>query len=327
MTRRAVLTGVAAAFAPVAQAQQRNSMRRLGVLLGFPDIPLTRLRSGALVEGLGVLGWKEGVNLHIDLRWASADVAVIERDAAELIALGPDLLFAGGSSTAVEALRRQTGTIPIVFAFVADPVGQGFVASLAHPGGTITGFSNFDAPMAGKWLAMLTQITPPVARAAVLFNPATAPYASLMLRALEDTATSLAVSVRAAPCRDDSEIEAMIAGLAREEHGGVLVLPDVFATVHRATIATLAARYRLPAIYPYRDFITQGGLMSYGIDDIDLYRRAATYVDRILKGDKPGDLPVQRPTKFALVINLKTAKALGVTIAPSLLTTADEVIE
>ena len=230
-------------------------------------------------------------------------------------------------SPAVEALRRQTSTIPIVFALVTDPVGQGFVASLARPGGNITGFSAYDPPMAGKWLGMLTQITPPVARVAVLFNPATAPYAGLMLRAIEDAAPSFAVTVRAAPVHDDAEIEAMMAGLAREERGGLLVLPGAFTNVHRDAIVALAARHRLPAVYPFRFFATIGGLMSYGIDHDDLFRRAAAYVDRILKGAKPGDLPVQRPTKFELVINLKTAKALGITVAPSLLATADEVIE
>ncbi len=225
------------------------------------------------------------------------------------------------------AKTRGDVGMPIVFTGVGDPVGQGFVESLARPGGTITGFSAYDPPMAGKWLGMLTQITPPVARVAVLYNPATAPFAGLMLRVIEDAAPPLAVAVRAVPVRDVAEIEAMMMGLAREERGGVLVLPDSFAAAHRDAIIALAARYRLPAIYAYRYFAASGGLMSYGIEPNDLFRRAAAYVDRILKGAKPGDLPVQNPTKFELAINLNTAKALGVTIPPSLIAAADEVIE
>ena len=329
-TRRAVLAGIAATMAPgplVAQAPQRDGMRRLGVLMSYlANDPVGKARAAALVQGLGALNWHEGDNLWIDWRWAGSDPALYKRYAAELAALGPDLLLAQGSAP-VEALRRQTSTIPIVFAIVVDPVGQGFVASLARPGGNITGFSSYDPPMAGKWLEMLTQITPPAARVAVLYNPATAPYAGLMLRAIEDAAPSVAVEVRAAPCRDDAEIEAMMVALAREEHGGLLVLPGVFTDVHRDAIVALAARHRLPAVYPLRYFTAIGGLMSYGEDDYDLSRRSASYVDRILKGAKPADLPVQAPAKFEMVINLKTAKALGVTVAPSLLATADVVIE
>jgi putative ABC transport system substrate-binding protein len=303
-------------------------MRRLGVLIGWRESdPIGQARATILVQGLDTLGWKEGGNLRIDWRWFGGDPALFERNAAELVALGPDVLLAGGSSTAVAALQRQTSSIPIVFVQVADPVGQGFVASLARPGGNITGFSNYDPPMAGKWLGMLTQITPPVGRVAVLYNPATAPYAGLMLHAIEEAAGSLAVAVRAAPVNDDAEIEAMMAGLAREERCGLLVLPDPFTGGHRDTIIAAAARHRLPAVYPFRYFTASGGLMSYGIDQDDLYRRGASYVDRILRGAKPADLPVQRPTKFELAINLKTAKALGVTIPPSLLAAADEVIE
>jgi putative ABC transport system substrate-binding protein len=246
--------------------------------------------------------------------------------AAELVALSPDAILAQ-SSPAVVALRRDTNTIPVVFVTVTDPVGRGFVASLAHPGGNITGFSDFDAPMAGKWLGMLTQIMPPVARVAVLFNPATAQQAGLMLRAIEDTAPSFAVAVRPAPVQDDSEIEAMMAGLARDERGGVLVLAEIFTWMHCDAIIAAAARHRLPAIYYDRSFVAAGGLMSYGLDPADQFRRAASYVDRILKGSSPGDLPVQNPIKFELTINLRTAKALGLTIAPMLLGTADEMIE
>jgi len=231
------------------------------------------------------------------------------------------------ASPSVEALQRQTRTIPIVFVTVADPIGQGFVANLAHPGGNTTGFSVFDAPMAGKWLEMLTQITPPVTRVAMLFNPATTPYANLMFRAMEDAAPSFAVAVRAAPVNSESEVDAMMAALAREGRGGVLVLTSIFTVTHRDAIIALAARHRLPAVYAYSFFAEAGGLMSYGVDVADVHRRAADYVNRILKGDKPGDLPVQMPIKFNLVINLKTAKALDITVATSLLATADEVIE
>jgi putative ABC transport system substrate-binding protein len=255
-----------------------------------------------------------------------AGLAATPRYAAELIALDPEVLVVWGSP-GVGALGRQTSRIPIVLVNVTDPVGQGFAESLAHPGGNITGFTDYDPPMAGKWLRMLTQIIPPVARVAVLFNPTTAPFAGPMLRVIEESAPSLAVAVRAAPCHDDAETEAMMIGLAREERAGLLVLPENFVIVHRHAIITLAARYRLPAVYPYRFFTTSGGLMSYGIDPNELFRRAASYVDRILKGAKPADMPVQNPDKFKLVINLKTAQALGITVAPSLLTTADEVIE
>jgi putative tryptophan/tyrosine transport system substrate-binding protein len=316
----------AVAWPLVARAQQADRMRRIGVLMSSPNNSDGQAIAAAFVQGLGVLNWHEGGNLRIDWRWAGAVPALYDRYAAELVALGPDLIV-GRTSPAIVALRRQTRTIPIVFVVVTDPVGQGFVESLAHPGGNITGFSNYDAPMATKWLGMLTQVTPHVASVAVFYNPLTAPYAGLMLHTIEEAAPRLTVAVRAAPCRDDSEIEAMIAGLAREDRSGLLVLPDTFTQVHRDAIIALAARHRVPAVYPYREFIALGGLMSYGIDLNDLLPRSADYVDRILKGEKPGNLPVQAPTKFELVINLKTAKALDITIAPSLLGNADEVIE
>ena len=237
------------------------------------------------------------------------------------------LRYSWARPTPIQALRRQTHTIPIVFVGVADPIGQGLVASLSHPGGDITGFSIFDAPMAGKWLGMLTQITPPVARVAVLFDPATTLYADLMLRACEEAARSLALAVRAERVNNDSEIETAMAGVAREERGGVLVLPSAFSLAHRDAIVGIAAQHRVPAVYGITLFAASGGLMAYSTDITDLLRRAADYVDRILNGAKPGDLPIQQPTKFDLVINLKAAKALGVTISPTLLSTADEVIE
>jgi putative tryptophan/tyrosine transport system substrate-binding protein len=322
------LGGATAAWPLAVRAQQPSGMRRLGVLMSnLANDPEGRARAAALMQGLGTLNWKDGGDLRIDWRWAGGDFALFEQYAAELVALGPDVLLAGSSSVAVEALRRHTSTIPIVFTGISDPIGQGFVANLARPGGTVTGLSSFDPPIAGKWLEMLTQITPPVARVAVLFNPATAPYAGLYVRAIEEAAPSFAVTMRAAPCHDDAEIEAMIAGLAREGRGGLIALPDPFILVHREAIVGIAGRHSVPAVYPFRFLATMGGLMSYGVDQYDIYRRAASYVDRILKGEKPGDLPVQAPTKFELVINLKTAKALDITIATSLLATADEVIE
>jgi putative tryptophan/tyrosine transport system substrate-binding protein len=329
ISRRAFVglaAGAAAGWPVAARAQLQGGMRRLGVLMAVADDPAEQAVAANLVQGLDALGWHEGGNLRIDWRWAGAEPALFERYAAELVSLRPDLLVGQGSPS-VEALRRHTGTIPIVFVMVVDPVGQGFVESLARPGGTITGFSDYDAPMAGKWLGMLAQITPPVARVAVLHNPATAPFAGLMMHAIEDAALSLAMTVRAAPVHDDAEIEAIMAALAREERGGILVLPESFTNTHRAAIVASAIRHRLPAAYSNPFFAPIGGLMAYGVDRPDLLRRSAAYVDRILKGAKPSDLPVQNPTKFQLVINLKTAKALGITIAPSLLAGADEVIE
>jgi putative tryptophan/tyrosine transport system substrate-binding protein len=321
------ITGLSAAWPLAARAQQHDRLRRLGVLEGNrANDPQAQANAAALVQGLAALNWKEGDNLRIDWRWGGGDPALFARYAAEMVALDPEVILAD-STPSLEVLRRQTRTIPIVFVGVFDPIGQGFVASLARPGGNITGFGAFDSPMAGKWLEMLTQITPPVERVAVLFNPATTPYADLTIRTIEDAAPSFAVAVRAAPVDSESDIEAMMAGLAREERGGVLVLPTVFTVSHRDAIIALAARHRLPAVYSFRFFAADGGLMSYGSDLADLHRRSAAYVDRILKGNRPGDLPVQQPTKFDLVINLKTAKALGLNVPPKLLAFADEVIE
>jgi len=321
------LLGGAAVVGPLAaRAQQAERVRRIGVLMGAVESDPARQSQLAAFRGaLAKLGWREGSNLGIEVRWGG-DPELCARYAAELVALGPEVILADASPS-VEALQRQTRTIPIVFVTVADPIGQGFVANLAHPGGNTTGFSVFDAPMAGKWLEMLTQITPPVTRVAMLFNPATTPYANLMFRAMEDAAPSFAVAVRAAPVNSESEVDAMMAALAREGRGGVLVLTSIFTVTHRDAIIGLAARHRLPAVYAYSFFAEAGGLMSYGVDVADVHRRAADYVNRILKGDKPGDLPVQMPIKFNLVINLKTAKALDITVATSLLATADEVIE
>jgi putative ABC transport system substrate-binding protein len=324
----AALGGVAAGWPLAARAQPQDRMRRLGVLMGNRQSdPVGQAFAAALGRGLGVLGWHEGGNLRIDWRWgAGDDPALFEHYAKELVALAPDALFAQASPS-VAALRRETSTIPIVFTMVTDPIGQGFVASLAQPGGNVTGFSDFDVSMAGKWLGMLTQVTPPAARVSILYNPATTPYADLMLHAIEQAAPSFAVATQIAACRDDAGIETMIAALAREQRGGLLVLTDIFNIVHRDAIVASAAQHRLPVVYFDRSFVVAGGLMSYGIDYTDLFRRSAAYVDRILNGAKAADLPVQQPTKFELVVSLKTAKARGIELSPTLLATADEVIE
>lgn len=329
-TRRTILAGIAALLvqAPsIAHGRPRTAMRRLGALIGArADQPQGRANAAALLKGLSALGWKEGRNLRIDWRWAGGDRSLYERYAAELVALYPDVILASNSA-AVAALRRHTRTIPVVFATVGDPVGQGFVASLARPGGNVTGFSVYDPAMAAKWLQLLAQITPRVAHVAVLYNPTTSPVAGLYLDAVEKAAPSLALTVRAAPFRNEDAIDATLAALVRQGHGGLLVLPDASTTLHRAAIIADSAKYRVPAVYPFRLFATAGGLMSYGINMADAYRRAAGYIDRILKGAKPAELPVQNPTKFDFVINMKTARALGITIAPTLLAAVDDVIQ
>jgi putative ABC transport system substrate-binding protein len=330
MKRRTVLAGIAATLAPrvlTAQTPLRDGPRILGVLMGnLAGDPVGEAYSAALMQGLGALGWRNGANLRADWRWTGGDPALFDRYAAELVALGPDVLLAQ-SSPSVVALRRLSNTIPIVFTMVTDPVGQGFVDSLAHPSGNVTGFSDFNALMASKWLEMLAEVTPSVARVAVLYNPATAPFAGLMMRAVEDAAPSFGITVQAAPCRDVADIAAVTAELAQKERGGLLVLTDIFAIVHRDAILSSAAEHRLPAVYFTRSFTAAGGLMSYGIDYADLFLRSAAYVDRILKGTSPRDLPVQQPTKFELAINLRTAKARGINLSTTLLATADEVIE
>jgi putative ABC transport system substrate-binding protein len=303
----------------------REGMRRLGALtVTASDDPVSKGRAKVLKESLAALDWKEGGNLQIDWRDGGGDRALIERSADELVASSPDVLLAIGTPC-VEELRRRTSAIPIVFAVVTDPIDQGFVASLSHPGGNITGFTDYDGPMAGKWLEMLTQITPPAAHVAALYNPSTAPFADIMMRAMQEAAPSLGVTIRPVQLRDAAAIAPAIAAL--EKRTALLVLPDFFTMTNRASILASAAQANMPAVYWNRAFVTDGGLMSYGTDNSDIIRGAAAYIDRILKGEKPVDLPVQNPTKFELAINLKTAKTLGVTFSPILLATADEVIE
>lgn len=325
MNRRRCLAllGMLAALPAPALAQQPNATRRLGVLsVTAADDAIGQTRSMALVEALAGQGWKERDNLKIDWRNGGGERARIAQLADELIALKPDILLAVGTPS-VEELRRRTTTIPIVFAVVTDPVGQGFVENLAHPGGNLTGFTDYDGPLAGKWLEMLTQVTPKVSRAAVVFNPATAPFAPLMLRAIEDAARTLRLTVEPAPVHDAVSIGA----LASRQDGAILVLPDFFTMANRAQLLSAIAQARVPAVFWSRTFVDEGGLMSYSTDSVEQLRRAADYIDRILKGARPADLPVQNPTKFELVINLKAARALGVTLSPGLLAIANDVIE
>ncbi len=302
-----------------APAQEPSAMRRLGVLSVTADDVIGQ---AGLAKALAAHGWREQDNIKIDWRSGAGDRAPIARLADELIALNPDVLLAIGTPS-VEELRQRTTTTPIVFAVVTDPVSQGFVQNLAHPGGNITGFTDYDGPLAGKWLQMLTQVTPKVTRVFVVYNPATAPFAPLMLHTLEDAARTLHVAVEPAPVHD----AASIAALASRTDGGFLVLPDFFTMANRAQLLAVIATARLPAVYWSRAFVEDGGLISYSTDTAEQLRRAASYIDRILKGALPADLPVQNPTKLELAVNLKTAKAIGVTLPPSLLATANDVIE
>jgi putative ABC transport system substrate-binding protein len=330
MKRREFLTlvGAAAAWPLIAVAQQPDRMRRIGVLMGYPENDLEGTAFfAAFREGLDRLGWVEDRNTRFDTRWATADDAEArQRFAKELIALQPDLILSNNTPTTA-ALLQQTRAIPIVFATVSDPVGSGFVTSLARPGGNVTGFQTAVGSLAGKWLELLKEIAPSVSRVAFLFSRATASYAEAYLNPFKAAAASLAVEAIAAPVRDISELESVVAAQARAPSGGLIVMPDSFTDVHRAEITSLAARYSLPAVYPRRIFAELGGLLSYGVDQFDNYRRAASYVDRILKGERPSELPVQAPIKFELVINLKAAKALGLDVPVHLQQRADEVIE
>jgi ABC-type uncharacterized transport system substrate-binding protein len=331
MRRRDFITllgGAAMAWPPAAHAQQSERVRRIGVLMGYAESDSeAQAQIAAFRNGLQKLGWMEGRNTRIDTRWATPDDAdSMQRFAKELVALQPDLILSHTTPTTT-ALLQQTRTIPIIFANVGNPVGSGFVASFPRPGGNVTGFNVSEPTMAGKLLELLKEIAPRVARVAMLFNPATATYAEYWLNPFKAAAASFAVEATVAPVHDVSEIESVVAGQAREPNGGLIVMPDSFTIAHRVEITLLAARYRRPTVYPYRLFAEVGGLLSYGPDLTDNFRRAATYADRILKGDKPSELPVQAPVKFELVINLKTAKGLGLDVPFLLQQRADEVIE
>jgi putative ABC transport system substrate-binding protein len=328
MRRREFITllgGAVATWPLAARAQQGERMRRIGVLTYFAaDDAEGQARHAAFTQALGELGWSEGRNLRIDARWASA--GDVQRHAAELVAAAPDVLVAASGTATVAPLLQATRTIPIVFVVVIDPVGAGFVASLARPGGNATGFTVYEYSMSGKWLELLKEIAPSVTRAAVLRDPAVASGIG-QFGAVQIVAPALGVQLTPVDVRDAGEIERAVATFARGSNGGVIVTAGALATTHRELIATVAARHKLPAVFPNRYYVSGGALISYGPDLIDQFRRAAGYVDRILKGEKPSDLPVQAPTKYELVVNLKTAKALGLELPPSVLARADEVIE
>jgi|SRR4029077_350759 putative tryptophan/tyrosine transport system substrate-binding protein len=331
MKRREFITllgGAAATWPLAAHAQQPDRMRRIGVLMAHAESdPEFQAYVAAFREGLQNLGWVEGRNFRLDFRWGALDDAELRKRAAiELIALKPDLIVTQNTPPTATMLQ-QTRTIPVVFVVVADPVGSGFVQNLARPGGNATGFTIMEPTTTGKWLELLKEIAPRSNRAALLFNPATAPYAGIYLNPFKAAAASLGLEAIAATVHDRAELDTVIAAQAREPNGGLIVIPDGFLNVHRADIISLAARYRLPAVYPWRFFAEQGGLLSYGSEQRDFFRLAATYVNRILKGEKPADLPAQAPTEYKLVINLTTAKALGLTVPPTLLDRADKVIE
>jgi putative ABC transport system substrate-binding protein len=323
----AALSGAAVAVPLAARAQQAKRVRRIGLLLVTADDPEGQARVTALKQGLQELGWTDGRNIQIETRFGGGDIGRIRADAAELVALAPDVLVGAGTPV-VQALRQATSSIPIVMAAVNDPVEQGFVSSFAHPGGNITGFMFLDFQMVGKWLEMLKEVAPGVSRAILMFNPDTSPHYYVYLRSFEAMPRSVAVEVTAAaPVRDTDEVQEAVAKLEREPGGGLIVAGDAFTIVHYQLFIRLAQQYRVPAVYSFRTYVAQGALMSYGPDPYDLFRRSASYVDHILKGAKPADLPVQQPTKFELAINLKTAKALGLQIPDKLLALADEVIE
>jgi putative tryptophan/tyrosine transport system substrate-binding protein len=329
MKRREFIAGLGAAACPLAaRAQQAERARRIGVLMGWDENdPQAKAGLSEFAQGLSELGWTDGRNMRLDVRWEGESIDRMRMLAKELVGLQPDAILAN-STPATAALQRETRTIPIVFVIVSDPVGAGFVASLPRPGGNITGFINMEGAMGGKWLQLLTEIAPGIKRAAIMFNPDTAPGGgSYYLPSFEAAARSLKVAPIAAPVHSDAEIETVITSLGREPGGGLVVMHDAFVQVHRAPIILLAARNNVSAVYWDKVFARDGGLLGYGPDRVDLFRRSASYVDRILRGAKPSDLPVQLPVKFEMTLNVKTAKALGLTIPQTLLATADQVIE
>jgi len=326
--RRTFIAGLGSAVAwpVVARAQQGDRVRRIGVLMG-PDEndPVPKTLVSAFTRALADLGWTDGRNVRMDLRWGGNNTNRIRALAQELVDLQPDIIVTNATPPTI-AVQRETRTIPIVFVGVTDPVASSIVARLNQPGGNITGFANMEASLGGKWLELLSEIAPGLKRAAIMFNPDTSP-ASTYMPSLETAARSLKVALITAPVHGDVEIETAIMALGREPGGGLVCIPDAFMTAHRAPIISATAQNNVPAVYSQSAFVRDGGLLSYGADAVDIHRRAATYVDRILRGAKLADLPVQLPTKYELVINLKTAKALGLTIPETLLATADEVIQ
>jgi putative ABC transport system substrate-binding protein len=329
MKRREFIAGLgAAAVWPIAvQAQQPEGVRHIGVLMNVvKDDPGGLADVAAFRQGLAELGWVEGRSIDIEFRWPGGDIQRAQTFAKELVGLRPDVLI-GRSTPTTAALKQETNTIPIIFVSVTEPVEQGFVQSLPRPGGNITGFTNFEASIGGKWLQLLKEVDPRIVRVAVIYNPQTAPFAGLFLRSVQSAAPTFAVEAVAMPVQNDADIEAALTMFAGRPAGGLIGIPDSFTGEHRALIIALAARHRLPALYSTLSFTPSGGLMAYSVDTRDLMQRAAAYVDRILNGANPAELPVQQPAKFQLSINLKAAKAIGLDLAPTLVARADEVIE
>jgi ABC-type uncharacterized transport system substrate-binding protein len=318
--------GSAAAWSLMAGAQQQERVRRVGVLMGIANDLEGQTRVAAFQTALQKLGWIEGHNVRIDYRWVEGDADLARADATEVVGLKPDVILANGTAS-LSALRHETSTVPIVFLVGLDPVESGFVASLARPGGNITGFTTFEPEMGGKWLEVLKEIAPQVVRIALIFNPETQPAYATFLRSVEAAGPRFAVEPGAIPIRSVSAIDSTIAAFGQEPGGGLIVLPDVFTSTNRDAIIASASQYCVPAVYPYPFFARRGGLMSYGIDLPDLFRRSASYVDRILRGTAPGELPVQTSNKFELIVNLKTARALKLEVPQSLLARADDAIE
>jgi putative ABC transport system substrate-binding protein len=318
--------GGAGVWPVVARAQQGDRVRRIGVLMPYDENdPQGKLRYSAFTQALADSGWTDGRNVRIDLRWGRDDINRIRVLAQELVGLQPDIILSG-TTPATAALQRETRTIPIVMPAVNEPVASGFVAGLNRPGGNITGFAIFEATLGGKWLELLSEIAPGLKRAAIMFNPDMLSVSAYM-PSFETAARSLKVVPIIAPVRSDVEIETAVAALGREPGGGLVAIGDAFTVAHRGSIISAAARNNVPAVYSQSEFAREGGLLSYGPDVVDIWRRAASYVDRILRGEKPGDLPVQFPTKFEMVVNRKTATALGLAVPPSIMLRADEVIE
>jgi putative ABC transport system substrate-binding protein len=327
MKRRTFLGILGGATAwPAAAWAQRDRTRRIGVVVGSADSIEMRSRVTALRDALQKLGWVDGRSAQIDVRWAGSDPKRIEQETSLILAAKPDVIMSG-TSAAIAQILRSSREIPVVFAGITDPVGQGFVQSMARPGGNATGFTAYEASLGGKWIETLREIAPTLKQAAIVYEPLTAPYMASIVRSVVAAGPTFGVTIDDVPVRDVGEIESAIAALGQKSNTGLIVPPAYFTLTNSPLIIALATKYRLPAIYAHRTIVTEGGLISYGIDVADQYSKAAGYVDRILRGAKPSELPVQGPTKFVLVVNLKTAKALGLPVPPSLLARADDVIE
>jgi putative tryptophan/tyrosine transport system substrate-binding protein len=317
--------GSAVAWPFAAHAQQPGGMKRVAILNGNPEIAATRAFVAAFQKGLGDLGWREGSNVSFEVRWGAADAARIDAYAAELVKLKPDVILATNTPTA-RSLKLATDTIPIVFAGLSDPIGDGIVTGLSKPGRNITGFTSFNAPIAGKWLELVKELSPATTHIGIIYNPKTAPHA-IFLPVMQELAPKLGITVVPMPVSDQAAIESAIGSLAREPNSGLVALPDIFMTSNGQLIFALAQQARLPTVGPLRSYANDGALASYGSDFTELFRQASSYVDRILRGEKAGDLPVQEPTRYELILNLKTAKAMALTVPQAILARADEVIE